>query len=340
MNKRFEVIIIFLIISFLILPGKIFAYYESPGPSDLRAVVFPVSPRPGDRITINLNSYLLQLDACSFSWRKAGTEATQGVGKKTYTFSAGELGQVIPISAIIDCADRQSIKKDFVFQSNAVDFLTAPNTYTPPFYKGNTRATPGSQVRIIAVPRVFDGEGKEMNPENLIYRWTKEGKAMPQSSGYGKSTVLITTDPLPGTATLGVEISTLEGETKTSGSINVRTANPQILIYESKPLVGIQSQKSLAGTLTLSQEEMTLIAEPFFFPNQTITSNRIAFGWSMNGKSITPNSDGRSVTLRQEKGKTGEALISLKTSDLSNVFSSIQKTLNIKFGGESSIFDF
>lgn len=333
-------LLIFILLLAIVLPFTVSAYYESPGPGDLRSNVYPSNPGVNQKTSITLGSYILNLDSCNILWKQDGKQIDQGIGKKFLSFTTGKLGQVVSISATLSCTGRDQITKNWQFQVNDVDFLVTADTYTPPFYKGNSRITPKSSVKIIAMPQVFSSTGELIEDEFLVYKWTKNGKAMPISSGYGKKSITIQANELPGSTSYAVEISSPSGEIKAFKSTTVRVEDPKIIFYENKPLLGLQYQKGQGKSLTLTENETTLAAEPFFFANADITNGKLIFNWSMNSKEIPPNDNGRSINLRQNAGQTGEATIGLQVSNDTNFFSAAKKSLQVNFGQKTSLFGF
>lgn len=331
---------IFVIISILFLPFFVSAYYESSGPGDLHSNVYPTNLGINQKASITLGSYLINLDSCNITWKQNGEQTTQGTGQKSFSFITGKLGEIVSISAVLNCPEQSQMIKDWLFQTNDVDFLISADTYTPPFYRGNSRITSNSRVKIIALPQVFDSSGELMKQENLIYTWTKNGKAMQTSSGYGKNFISIQANELPGNTNYTVEISTLSGEVKATKTTSVTVENPQLILYKNKPLVGLEYQKGIGATLNLIENETTLTAEPFFFANSDIASGKLIFNWTMNNKAISQSTDGRSVTLRQSPGQTGEATINLQVNNSSNPFSEAKKILKINFGQKTNFLDF
>lgn len=334
----------FLIVSIisltLILPFTTSAYYESPGPGDLRANVYPANPGIEQKTSISLASYLLNLDTCDITWKQNDIVVQEGTGQKSLAFTTGKLGQTVSVSTALNCPNSEPMTKDWLFQTNDVEFLVTADTYTPPFYRGNNRVSPKSSVKIVAFPQVFNTTGELIKSETLIYNWTKDGKAMPISSGYGKNTLTVQANEMPGTVNYAVTISSLTEEIKVNKSVTIVTENPQLILYENKPLLGLQYQKGLGNLLNLTENETTLTAEPFFFSNSDLASDNLVFNWAMNNKSISASSNGRSVTLRQTAGQTGEATISLQVNNPANVFSTAQKVLTVNFGQKTSLFGF
>ena len=338
MNKRIIFGIVFLLAA-LVSPVKTSAFSESFDGSELRAVVSPTNPGPNEKTSIRLSSYLNDLDACDYEWKLGGLTVSSGIGEKNFSFTTAPLGAMESISVSVNCGGVRSEKK-FVFQSNDADFLTVPDTYVPAFYRGGTRATPGSSVQVTVLPQVFDSTGKLIDSKNLIYRYSKDGRPITTSSGYGKNSVTIQTSDIKATSRLLVEIYNLSGELKTAKSLNLSVFEPQILLYPKKPLLGIQYQSALKASSDLEGEEITLVAEPFFMSNRSLAAGQLEFFWTMNGKAINSDASGRSLILRQGDGQSGQALISVSGRDNINLLSAGQTQIKINFGRTFNNFGF
>ncbi len=335
--KKFLSLLILLIIT---TPLVVSAYYESVGPGDLRSDVYPLNPGVNQKTNLSLSSYLINLNTCKITWKQDDEQIAEGIGQKSLSFTTGPLGKSLKVSAILNCPGKEPITKDWLFQSNDVDFLISADTYTPPFYKGGSVMTPKSKVKIVAMPQVFTTAGEPIKPESLIYKWTKDGKTMSEASGYGKNILNFLTDELSESTTFSLEISSLSGEIKAVKSIKINTDKPQVIIYQNKPLIGIQYQKSEGGLLNLTENETTLTAEPFFFSNSDISQGNLGFSWFMNNKLINQNANENSITIRKNLGQTGETVINLQINNSNNVFSKAQNTLRIKWGEKTSFFGF
>jgi hypothetical protein len=336
MTKSFLYKILFLGLLF-IAPNISFAFFESQT-NNLVAQVSPENPEASQQVNITLNSYLYNLDTCYFSWSEDNQKSTTKIGQKSFSLTMPPLGKSAAVSVSVSCLNQgTSLNKDFIFQANDVDFLISADTYIPPFYKGMAYPSHGSNIRIIAMPSVYDNQGNLIDSSNLIYSWSKKDKAMNNSSGFGKNSVTIKADDVASSVSMGLEIKSLSGESKVKKTFEVQINSPKLLLYENKPLTGIQYQKNLSGDFNLSQDEFNLVAEPFFFSNQSLTDSKVNFTWTMNGKDISNNNE-RSVTLRQNTGSTGQTLVQVNANDSDNFMSNITKGLNIIFGQKSGLF--
>lgn len=318
------------------MPSVSAAYVKTTGTGSLWSTISPNNPEAGNQVQISLGSYTFNIDSCNISWNKNGVVEKEGIGEKFFYFTMGEIGQTTKINASVICPNNPLLEKSFLFQSNNIDLLPAAQTYTPVFYKGNSIATAGSQIRIVALPQIFDGQGKTIRPETLIYSWKKEGKPMTMSSGYGKNKIDILSDNSKESINIELNILSSDGEIRATKSISIPIEKPKTFIYANTPLAGIQYQKKIAGDFELKNNEIGLIAEPFFQPSSDVLNNSLVYSWSMNNKKI---SEDRNIIIRQESGQEGESIIDIQTKKKDGGNLITRNQIKIKFG-QNSFFNF
>src|SRR3990167_4013379 len=76
--------------------------------------------------------------------------------------------------------------------TNQVNLLWEANTYTPPFYRGHSAVTPGSEVTVVADAYLYDGRGNKLDDASLNFDWRKDNRAISSASGLGGKTLVFT----------------------------------------------------------------------------------------------------------------------------------------------------
>ncbi len=217
----------------------------------------------------------------------------------------------------------------------SVDLLWSASTYKPAFYLGHSQATPQSTVRVVALA-AWPG----VSPEQLEYRWQRDGQAVPKSSGLGQSTLSFTA----GQARERHQVQVLVTAPGKTGSANrlveILVVNPVISIYEDDPLLGINYHRALGTSLTLTQPEINLAAEPYFFNNVDVQTGKIDYRWTLNDQKVVPSPvDNRLITFAAPSGISGESIIKLTTESLNNLFQTAKREFRINFGN-TGVFNF
>lgn len=290
----------------------------------------PERPRAYETVSIAIESYLLDLNSATISWSVDGKLLEKGTGNKTFKVKLGAVGTLTTINLSIQARTGESIEKTFRLRPAEIDILWEAETYTPPFYKGKAIFSNQSRVRIIAVPNFKTVGGKSIPAGNLIYKWEQDNEGRADVSGFGRSTFLATGPLLPRPTTISVEATTQDGELVAKTYLTLKSIPPTILFYENNPLYGIMYHRALSGSFTLPGTEITLAAEPYFFSGRAKTTPETNFDWKLNDISVGDNGDGE-VTLRNDNGKTGEAVLTLEITNSQKIYQSARKLLNLKF---------
>lgn len=296
----------------------------------LDTTISPRYPKPNETVEISIQSYLTDLNKATISWFVNGTLATKGIGKKFFSFTNGKSGSTMKVTVSIKTNGGDLVTKEFIFNPIGVTVLWEADTYTPPFYKGKPLASPQADVRAIAIPDT--GNAKNiLGAGNLVYVWKKNGAGVQGASGLAKNSFTFLAPKPYQEISIGVQISSLNSDTiKSETKVNVPLVNPFILFYEKHPLEGLLYQRPLSNTFTLSGKEVTLRGEPYFFSNESGSKPTISYQWSLNGKRT--QNQGRTITLRNDKGVKGDSEIALAIQGVTKTFQSSTQSTILRFG--------
>lgn len=211
--------------------------------------------------------------------------------------------------------------------AQAVDLLWSANTYTPPFYRGHTRATAGSQVKVAALV-IWPGKVSG----NLNFSWQKDGQALLKSSGQGKNVLTFNAGTVGEITKVAVIVSDNFG-VKKQQAIDIAITNPLVIVYQDDALLGVNYGRAVGDILALSQPEINLLAEPYFFTATDVRDQKITYDWKLNDQKVVPNAaDNRLVTFAAPSGTAGENTVTLALKNLNNVFQDARREFKIKFG--------
>lgn len=186
-----------------------------------------------------------------------------------------------------------TLTQSFMVTNNApagiVDIVVEADTYTPLSYQGRAEPTPGSQIRLIAIPL-------DAPSGNLTYSWRIGGRIIPLTEN-----VATVTGSFDGS--LPVQLSVLhDGRLWAQTNQTINLSKPSVLLYEQNPLRG-QSMIALANDYTLIGDEAEVVAVPYF-TNRATESASLRGVWRIDGQAI--NTDGlwrRLILKRPENPK-------------------------------------
>lgn len=299
---------------------------------DIDVALTPEQPGPNQNVTIELSSYATEMNKATITWSVNGATKLNGIGKTKLSITTGDVGQKTDVSIVIITQEGTRVDKRIVITPAQLDILwEAPETYTPPFYKGKALPIKESKVRVFGMPVRPDGT---VTPSNYSYRWEKAFKVDQSASGYGKYWFDTRNNYLNLTDTIGVTASGITNFGGT-GSITLTYTNPKILFYEVSPAYGTLYQKNLNSGVTLGTKDMTIIAEPFFFSEKdgSVLEKSMRYLWSINNRAIPPPAKINQLTLRGST-ETGVAKVSLSITNTLTLFQDAISLLTITLGGK------
>lgn len=284
--------------------------------------VAPEFPKAYEQVVVTLEDFSNDLNTQTVSWSVNGVQKQSGIGLTSYIFTTGALGTVSNITI----STGGKIHRGSVRPSEVDMIWEATDSYTPAFYEGKALFPNQGTIVVSAIPHLYSGEGTRLDPKKLVYTWKRAGSALPSQSGYGKDNVRGAGVLIGRPTVFEVEVSSVDGTYKGKGSVLVEETRPSVMLYENDPLYGVELEKALnSQQVSLSGDELSVIAVPFFFSNAKTAAN---YSWSMNGGSILGNTS-NTVVLRNE-GVSGISNISVNVKHASNFMQGDQATMRVE----------
>lgn len=302
----------------------------------------PEFPGANQDVSVRIESFSFDLNSSEIIWALNGIIKDKGVGKKDFYFKTGEIGTASLIKILIKTKTGKNIEKSLIVRPAGVDILWQADSYAPPFYRGKALYSYQSLITVIALPDLANSSGAKINPENLIYKWTKDGKVLGEISGYGKNKFSFQRLILSSPTEIEVEVMSSDKNIKASGSISLEPVEPKAILYENNPLYGIIYERAAVNEFKMNGNEITLSAVPYFFGLEELNGGKIKYNWNMNGQNISGKENGRKITFRNADGGKGSAEISV---DLQNDAKELQSAmtnvlLNFDRGGSNKTVNF
>ncbi len=321
----FKKIIIPLILIFLS------AYFVSAQftPTPLTLSATPQSPSPGEVVTIEANTPTLDKDRLFFEWTVDGKNQSglSGLGKNSIKVTAGSVGSSIRINVSISGADREIKPEILVVNVSDLSLTWFAETYIPRWYKGKALPTPGSIVRVVAVPKIIIG-GNTLRPENLIYRWSLDDEEN-ILSGIGEQVFRFKMSDFSKT-THQIEIVVEDSERiiHKQGRILLTATTPEVKIYSSSPLGGVEFRSSPFFTFTNSRGLLDFIAEPFFFAASS--KKQLQFNWQIANREVQGTPNNPYLLTIDTTGQAASTIpVSVTVDDSNDIIPSASSGLNL-----------
>jgi hypothetical protein len=315
-----------------------FAYAQlNAVPAPVQYIVSPQTPGPNTQVTIEAQGVGNFLGNSTITWSINGKVVLQGVGARDLTFTTGALGTQTRVHVAINSNTEGTLSNDWVFTPSSVIMLWEADTSVPPLYRGKALYSGGSNLKVVAFPSVAVN-GKSISSNNLSFQWTVNDAPVPQMSGLGQNSLSFTGDQLQSQE--NVEVAVSYGANQVGyGQVVIPATTPQVLMYQYDPLRGLLLDSTLPSALNMTAKELTVVAVPYYFANQSLANGSATYAWTLNGDDTTgPNATKGMLTLRQTGTGAGAAVVgvSVQNTDTSMLVQAAQAVLQVIFGQSGS----
>jgi hypothetical protein len=304
-----------------------------PGIQDPLVVsVIPTNPRANQTTFISIQSYSTDIDRALITWSVDGKEVASGIGLKEFNLVAGPLGSTKIVDVAVSTVGTGILETAVVIRPADVGLLWEADTYTPPFYQGKALHSYNGSFKVIALPELYSSNGTKLDSKDLIYTWKKNGEVQGSASGYGKNTYVGSqTSYLREGEDISVEVSSPRESIVASNSILVIPTTPEILFYENSPLYGIVYEKALSNSFKLTNEEISIIAEPVFFSVKGRGDSALTYAWTLNNATLPDFANKSEITLRRANNEAGRANVQVISQHLKKVLQGGKNSLSISY---------
>lgn len=304
-----------------------------PGISDpVTVTLIPTNPRPGEITTVQIKSFSIDLDKTLVVWSVDGKEQSRGIGLKAFSLQAGPAGSSKTVTITMTTPGVGTFSQGVTIRPAGVSLVWQTDNYTPPFYKGKALHVFGGSFTVIAIPEFITRTGKKLGAHDLVYSWSKNGDVDAAASGYGKSSFTTSqTSYLRQGETVSVTVSAPQDNLVAEGDITVVPSVPKTLLYEDSPLYGIIYEQALGSNTVLTNEEVSYVAEPYFFSVAQKDDPALTYAWTLNQGNLADFANKPGVTLRKTAGTSGVASLGLTIQNQAKLLQGANIGLTINY---------
>ena len=313
------------------IPDDLNTYDTGINEGDIDASASPENPGSFQRVTISLDSNLVDIRRYVENWFVDGKLAQRGYGKLSLTTTTKDYGQPTIVRVSIELPTGTVTKNITLTPEDISTIWEAVDSYVPPFYQGKKLPAREGIVRIVAIPN-FLVENRPVSPSELVYNWKRNDNVVTGGSAYGLQSLLIKNNKIRPTESIQVTASTLDSAQQATTVTNIPFYDPKILFYDLNPDTGNPSPFSKSSLFFKTQAD-TVIAEPFFFSISNAKLQPLKFSWTMNDETVQVNdiNNRQMLTLRNPGGSGGTAMLGLSIDSASTYFQTASSQLPIVF---------
>jgi len=286
----------------------------------------PSSPEPGETVTLSLNAYTLNTIGATINWYIDGVIVPSVKNSRSITYVAGSLGETSTIRVVLTLPDQSQIDADISLTPSRLNLVVEGETLVPSFYKGRSVPSPGSNIRMIALPET----GTSDTPESLTYTWSIDGKPLYGGATVGRNVVEFEA-PLRKSIVVGVDVHNRQGQLIISRQVAVPTVEPEVYFYESNPLRGL-SRNVLPDRYELIGQSADIRAEHYYLePDILAPTANWLLEWRINGNVVdNPSHDPQMINFQKTPG-SGSFSVGFHIRNLRQVLQGAEREFQIVF---------
>lgn len=308
------------------------AYIETTRNGALLAKVSPERPSPGQEVSVSLSGYGYNLNRSEINWVVNNSDLPAAKNKTQHTISMGPAGTITKIEIQVKPDSGGTIIKTLTFYPAEINIVWEANSYTPPFYEGNSLLSADSELTLMALPEFINQNNQLISNNNIEYTWFKNGQKLNSKSGVGQNTLTLDVDRFSNNIDISVSAQTVDSTYEAEKSISIPVFQPQVVVYKVDPLSGPNFNREVKDNVLLTGDQLVLQAEPYFFATQKLTNNNLEFLWNINGKTIKNTGvNSKVLALQKPDDTSGEAKISVLIKNTLNRYEQVKKDLTVEF---------
>jgi len=334
---RYHILVFFIIVAAFMIgvfsgPQTHAQQFSLYSESDIFAETKPNIPGPNQQVTVKLNSYSFNLNNYQISWFENGNKKGSGFGNREHSFTTGNPGSVTNITALIEVGN-ETYRKELRFAPSQVDILwEAPNSYTPPFYRGKALPLKQAKITFTAIP-----ETQLISPKDapkLVYYWDRNDRRDAPASGFGKQSYTTTADPLNFEEIITVTVND-RGENsfaKRSIELPIAEHEAKILFYEIDSNNRLLTNKELSTNNTTNKEQMALSFHPLHMSTTADNFTDMFVAWNINNEIAPPQDfDEQNKIFISSGGELGSARIGVNLEHITKILQEHTQSFNLNF---------
>lgn len=206
------------------------------------------------------------------------------------------------------------------------------NTYVPLDYPGKALPVKGSVIEVAA-----NIDSREVNPQELNYRWFLNGHLQRGKSGKGKSVLGFPVKWTSGNEySIRIELRNEEENLLASAYLDIGIVQPQIIIRPITNKGTLPSESSIFSIVKKYQisteQEISFIAQPYFFNIKNI--DELNYSWSLGEEEASQISSDNPNVFILKVGQITQSLkqdLVVRVENKNNPLQRIQATVEITF---------
>ena len=260
------------------------------------------TPDPYQPVTITIQAPNFDANRLMFVWLVNGQEKASGLGRNSFTFNNGGVGEYTTVSlSVYSAGSDTQWAGSWSFGAGEVSLVAESLGYVPPFYKGKNLYAYQGTALVRAIPNLVSPRtGKKYPNSQLIFAWGNDMGSFASESGIGRDTFTFGHQAFASMfedqSYVTVRVESLDGLAAAGQTIVLEPSEVEALIYEEDVTLGLMFNRAVNREYNLKdgQTVASFRLMPFYFsfPN----SSSVRYTWYQNYQPVD-NNNSRSLRL-------------------------------------------
>jgi hypothetical protein len=280
----------------------------------------PTDPKPGETVTLTAKSYGSDINQSVVSWSYNGKVIASGTGRTSVSVVTPASGAVGTVTVTVNSPGLQQGGATLTLRPGSLDLLwEAVDAYTPPFYKGKALLPVGGAVKLTAIPA-------PSAPRNLSYNWSKNGSALPELSGYNRSSIALRHSSFD--QVTQIKLDATSGTAALGANITISPVSPEAIAYKSNNSY-INYAQGYTDTIPFTEPGAVIRVEPYFFSLVKNTLADLSFETKIDSIAFFSTSPNEFALTRPEQG--GQSKLEVLITTVLYSLQNLTKTFTLAF---------
>ena len=295
----------------------------------------PEYPRPNQAIEATVTSVSEDLRAATVVWVLNGEVIQESEGNQAVVFTTGDVGVVQTLQALVKTPNGLVLQDTITINPADALVVWEAVTYTPPLYRGRPLYSADAIIAAEAFVIAQDDTGNAIDPNTLIYTWSRNGSVLNDLSGRGAKSIRTQGPKFLGQDLISVEVSRESGQLIANTGALIDTIDPEVVLYEKDPLIGTRYHSAVTSADNLSNATQ-LEAVPFFMSARFKNDSSLTYRWRVNGKTVSNDPAQPSILSLVASEANGFGIrVDLTVEHAYNLLQSVNDRWSFSFSGES-----
>ncbi len=300
---------------FLLLPVSV-----SATALDTVITATPKNPEPGARVELTASPRGYDPTLARFTWLVDDEEVASGIGRTTASLVAPALGEASVVRVIVNDEERAS---PLTIRPTRVTIEWEGIAERPPLYVGRPLFSGQGFVRAVAVPELVSSNGVPIPGNQIRYTWSQNGNRI-RGPEFGASSIVV--EPIFYNRPFSLTVEATGGGLTAAHTVVLQAADPDIVVYEQSPLLGLLDHRAVEGTYDFAASEVSFIAHALH------TTSGLTYRWSLNGEPIIiAEGDPRVAVFKKTGAGAGAYTVGIEVGNPSSFLEEVRRAFLLQF---------